>query len=248
MPYAVLQTLVQQPSLDQLVRIYASVEGLTDLDAAHRAGDAVGILGINLDGADAKALWSAARGAGIETSIVDQSVLTQLPPARKVKRCDCLDRGIELYDSMGRQRVLAWKDVRIVGVGWIARRQVSQQDLPIYMGETGGPFPVVREATAVTTIVDLFVCDDPRRLRLDASELLYHYLGASAPSDPMARFDILVRDLTRGAGDALINSGAEYLIAEGEHRLYRSMPIFERELVWLHWIQNEAAAQDSRPA
>jgi len=42
--------------------------------------------------------------------------------------------------------------------------------------------------------------------------------------------------VTRAVPDAAINRGLDALLQRGEKRRYRSEPIFERELTWLHWL------------
>ena len=102
MPYAVLQTDLNPPGLDQLQRAFRLVPGLTAGDAHILGQDAFGILVKNFSEEQAGALQGALRGEGVETEIVDQSFLPELPPKKIVQRLDCLPEHLLIYDPLGR--------------------------------------------------------------------------------------------------------------------------------------------------
>ena len=82
--FAILQRRLEIPDAEKLKRAFRSVHGLTNSDAYTLANDAFGILVNNLSPTDAMTLQGALRAEGVETAVVLQHDLPQLPPTKFV--------------------------------------------------------------------------------------------------------------------------------------------------------------------
>src|SRR6185436_1321218 len=117
MPYAVLQTDLNPPSFELLRRVFPLVPGLTASDAAILGKDAFGVLVKNFSEQQAAALQGALRREGIETEIVDQSFLPELPATKFVSRVDCRPEHLLIYDPLGRSFPLPWPHLMFIAAG-----------------------------------------------------------------------------------------------------------------------------------
>ena len=117
MPYAVLQTDLNPPGIEQLQRAFRSVSGLTPGDAFILGKDAFGILVKNFAEKQAAAMQGALRAEGIGTEIVDQKFLPELPRTHFVSRFDCSPEHLLIYDPLGRPFALEWRHIVLIAAG-----------------------------------------------------------------------------------------------------------------------------------
>src|SRR6185503_18589726 len=103
MRYAVLQTDLNPPAIDQLQRAFRSVPGLTASDAFILGKDAFGILVKDLSEEQAGALQGALRIEGIKTEIVDHALLPPLPQTHFVRQMECSPENLLIFDPLGRR-------------------------------------------------------------------------------------------------------------------------------------------------
>src|SRR5687768_9952591 len=127
MPYAVLQTDLNPPRIDQLQRAVRFVPGLTPGDAHILGKDAFGILVKNFSEEQAGSLQRALRDEGMETEIVDQSLLPEIPPKKIVHRLDCLPEHLLIFDPLGRSFSLDWRHVMVVAAGAVRLTEFVQR-------------------------------------------------------------------------------------------------------------------------
>ncbi|MBI3881911.1 MAG: hypothetical protein HY301_17850 [Verrucomicrobia bacterium] len=78
--YAVVQTTLELPDVEQLKRAFTGLKNLTPADAHILGRDAFGVLVKNLEAEDATRLQGALRAQGIETELVPMDVLPAMPP------------------------------------------------------------------------------------------------------------------------------------------------------------------------
>src|SRR2546423_2858122 len=117
MPYAVLQIDLNAPNVEQMARAFRSVPGLTAADAHILGHDAFGILVKDFSEQQAGALQAALRREGVETEVVEQSLLPALPPTHFVHQLDCTPEHLLIYDPIGKSFALEWRHVIFVAAG-----------------------------------------------------------------------------------------------------------------------------------
>src|ERR1041384_7850115 len=117
MPYAVLQTDLNTPSVEQIARAFPSVPGLVAAGARILGNDAFGMLVKDFSAEQAGALQAALRAEGVETEVVEQSLLPALPPTHFVHRLDCTPEHLLIYDPVGKTFALEWRHIILVAAG-----------------------------------------------------------------------------------------------------------------------------------
>jgi hypothetical protein len=238
MSYAVLQTEVVEPSLEQVHRAFVVVPGLTDHDDTLRARDATGLIARDLKHDEAWALFETLAAEGIVTSIVDDVDLPVLPTGFSLKQLDCGEEGLVVYDTMGRPRMLNWDQIQLVAAGWVRQTHIKGETrLPVSSGfEAESVTRQTAETRSMQWMVEVHVNVQPYRFRIDGSQLRCPYLVGASLHDAEQRIVQVINDLLRPAQSALVNRGVDALVRGTENRSYRSPQSFEREIVWLHWI------------
>ena len=245
MPFAILQTDLNIPAVDSLRRAFRYLKSLTDMDAHILARDAYGILVKNLTEHEAGTLQGALLGEGIQTEIVDQSLLPEMPPTKFVHRLDCRPDALHLYDPLGRQFSLDWGHLMLIAAGRVRlndwRRVEKKRHVTRYDWQGVPHTEVVRETRQKEELqdhlaVELILTRAVLRYSLVADKFNFQYLGDRLSRDRMQNFNCLVRDLTRLAPQATVNRGAYYLRQGGaETTSYPSKNAFFEEITWLLW-------------
>lgn len=151
MTYAVMQTGLEPPSAEQLKNTFQKVPGLTALDVNTLGRDAFGVLVKGFELERASAMQSALAAQGVETQVVEDAVLTELPPPRQLTRVDFTPEALGIYDWMGRLVPLEWKDILVIAAGR-ARLTEFTRDLvnKVVMRPAGRHFELKTVTEAVT--------------------------------------------------------------------------------------------------
>ena len=119
--FAILQRSLEVPDVEKLKRAFRSVRCLAESDAHTLAEDAFGILVKNLSANDAMTLQGALQAEGVESAVVLQTDLPQLPPIKFVHQMDCLPEALagrkyvelqEVGDEAGVKKRLEEKNKR----------------------------------------------------------------------------------------------------------------------------------------
>ncbi len=244
MPYAVLQSKLNAPSLEQLQRAFRFVQGLTAYDARILGNDAFGILVKDLSAQQAASLQGALRIEGFETEIVDQALLPSMPPTHFLRRCDALPQHLLLYDPLGRSFPLEWPHVLIVAAGAVRLTEFVQQrrERPLvrYDGDVDAGatemLSTTKETQNVRLICEIIVANAGLRYSVSAERMDFTYLGERNLGDAAANFSLFVRDLVGFSSDAYVNRGAEVLQADATSAFtYPSKNAFHEEIIWMLW-------------
>lgn len=251
MPYAVLQTNLSTPSIEQMRRACRSVPGLAPVDAQILGNDAFGILVKNFSEPQAGALQGALRIEGVETEIVDQSFLPVLPQTHFAQRLDCTPEHLLIYDPMGKTFILDWRHVALVAAGsvrltdFVRHREERAQ---VRFTADGMPYPdtdyetVSREEQNFHLLAEIIITGATLRYSIAASKFNFSYLGERNMQDPAANFSLLVRDLAQFSAHARLNQGAEAMRADATKVFtYPSKNAFYEEIIWTLWQMKKAA-------
>jgi len=245
MPCAVLQTELGKPTIEQMARAFRFVPGLTPMDARILGNDAFGILVKNFSESQAAAMQGALRTEGVETEIVDQSLLPVLPAKHLVHRLDCTPEHLVIYDPAGRGFALEWRHIMFIAAGAVRITEfVRERQRREKISYTGGGEPyrdvdydlVSREEQNFHLLAEIIVAGGSLRYSLQADKFNFDYLGARKASETEANFALLIRDLAQFATAALLNLGAE-AIQKGspDGFTYPSQNAFTEEIVWSLW-------------
>jgi hypothetical protein len=252
MPYAVLQTDLNPPGIEQMARAFRSVPGLTPADAHILGKDAFGILVKDFSEQQAGVMQGALRIEGIETEIVDQSFLPSLPTTKFVRRLDCSPEHLLLYDPVGRSFALDWRHIIFIAAGAVrlidfVRDQETRQRVRYTAG--GMPYQDTeyetfsREEQNSHLIGEIIITGATLRYSFDADNFNFVYLGERNTKDRAANFVSLVRDLTQFGANAQLNRGAAAMRGDAAQIFsYPSKNAFYEEIIWTLWQMKKAAA------
>lgn len=245
MPYAVLQTDLSSPTIEQLRRAARLVPGLTSHDASILGQDAFGILVNNFSAQQAGALQGALRSEGVETEVVEQSRLPALPRTHFVHRLDVTPEHLIIYDPLGKSFSLPWPHLLFIAAGAVRLTDFVRRQQPRprtrYTG-AGHPYEdtdydtVTREERNFHLLADLIITGATLRYSLDASR--FHFAGPAATpaGDVAASFSTLLRAMISAAPQAKLNRGAAALRGETPPPFsYPSKNAYHEELIWSLW-------------
>lgn len=251
MPFAVVQSSLDPPTLAQLQAAFRGVPGLTPLDAHALGRDAFGIIVKDLSAEAAGQLQSNLRVQGYKTLVVDERELPAMPAAKFVRRLDVAPDALIVYDPVGRNFPVQWGHVSMLAAGQVRlsdfKRIVTERPTARFAGDAT---PYVDYECEVTykeemqshLLVEIFLGQTAQqRLSLRADEFNFATLREELTQNPAENFQRLVRVLLKHAPHAIINRGAYYLREEPPTVFdYPSKNAFYEEITWLLWRARQA--------
>jgi len=242
--FAVLQCSLEIPEVEKLKRAFRSVKSLTESDAHTLANDAFGILVNNLSPQDAMSLQGALLAEGIRTAVVLQSDLPQLPPAKFVRRTDCLPEALMIYDPVGRTVPVPWSQVMLIAAGNVRLADFAESKIVRPARASGYGFEPARyelpawgeEEMKFHLLLEIVLSRSATRFQTQADKFLFLYLGERKQSGLLENFALLVQDLMKFAPQAMANRGA-FFLRENTTRVfeYPSKHAFYEEMTWMLW-------------
>ena len=251
MPYAVLQTDLNAPSVEQLRRALRSVPGLTPYDASILGHDAFGILVKNFPPEWAGALQRALQTEGVTTEIIDQSLLPELPPKKIVQRLDCRPEHLLIYDPLGNTFVLDWRHVLFIATGAVRLTEFvrHQQQRPVTRRQGNGRTTIEMEDETVSReernfhlVAEIFITGAVLRYSVTADKFNFAYLADRNTGSIVVNFSLFVRDVIQFSPHAVLNAGAGALRADATAAFsYPSRNAFQEEMIWRLWQMKKSA-------
>jgi hypothetical protein len=263
--FALLQRRLEIPDVEKLKRAFRSVKGLTETDAHTLAKDAFGILVNNLSPTDAMTLQGQLAAEGVETAVVLESELPQLPPAKFVHQMDCLPDGLVVHDAIGREFPVKWDQIMLVAAGRVRLTVFEQQRVtpsqsparsaldswwpvgPRYRSASQpAPDYVSRESQVPTLLLEVLLARAVMRFQIEGDRFRFQYLGDRKRPDVAENFTLLVRDVMQFAPQAIMNRGALFLRENTSTDFeYPSKHAFHEEITWILWQMTNAPQQSS---
>ncbi len=250
MPYAVMQKDLSPLPLELLKRAFRSVPGLTEMDAHVLGNDAFGILVKNFPMDNAVAMQGALRREGVETEIVEQRLLPVMPETKFVNRLNCLEAGLEIFDSIGRSFVIEWGHVMLLTAGAVTTnefvRKVVERPVTRYTGDGDAYVEYQsdvshKEQRAVRLLLEIVLTRGVMRYSVSAEKFNFSHLADRMTRNVSQNFQTLVRDLARFAPHAGMSRGVMSLVQEGKEIFsYPSKNAFFEEIVWMLWRIQQA--------
>jgi len=244
MPYAVVQSHLAPPSLEQLQTAFAETVraglNVTAADAGPIQRDSYGILLERLSLEHAQAAQRALAAVGYAADVVDERELLDLPPAKGRNRIDPAPDTLCLTDVMGRVETIAYDQVVLVGAGMVGdvkfvRERTydhARHDLPV----TPGYFLDVTETTEHAPRLEMLFAVEPWRVQAAGRRMNYRSLGDEMTTRAEVNFMLLVRRLAeRLPASALTRGAAAVAGLDDTVAVYPSERAFEEELVWHAW-------------
>ena len=249
MPYAVLQTELRTPTIEQMARAFRSVPGLTPADAQILGRDAFGILVKDFSEAQAGKLQGALRDEGVETEIVEQSLLPALPPIKFVHRLDCTPEHLLIYDPLGKTFALEWRHIMFIAAGAVRLTEFVREPRKPKTRVTTGRYqtPVyiesdTKEERHFHLLCEIIITGAAVRYSFAADKFNFTGLGERNLKNTVANFSLLVRDLVQFSAQVALNQGAEALRQDATKFFsYPSKNAFYEEIVWSLWQMRKAA-------
>jgi hypothetical protein len=260
MAFAIVQLDLTPPSVEAVRSALAHTKGLLPGDAGRLVKDAYGILADRLTEEDADAIQQGLAEQGIETAVVEQSLLPVLPERQKVSQIDCVEEHLIVHDALDRPTAIPWPDVRLVAAGlMMGEPRTKRRTSVLYppkmitgtMGTTEGyvPSPVVmfgdyfvpmsktvKKPPVPEWSVEV-IAGEPQALArywAVSDHTRTTYLGLDR--DRTKDFLTMIADLVRLSSAARINRGAVGLTQSPPTEMkYPSRRTFEEEMVWLLW-------------
>lgn len=263
MTYAVMQTGENAPELEQLRQAFQETRGLCGLDAQAFGLVPFGMFARGLELEQAMALKGALVKQGVETEVVREVDLPQLPEAHFINRVDGTENELLLFDVLDRQFSIRWDDILLIAAGRVLMVEFKRVARPV-----SSPIPVMdsiwaadmkmaalqsntgisanlyetQEATKPELLLEIVPMGGAVRYSVNvtkSSVLLFKYLAERRTQDLVANFTLLIEDLALGAPQATLNRGAYYL-AKNKQGIgtYSSKTAFYNEIIWVLWFQN----------
>ena len=248
MPFAIVQHNLDPLPPERLERAFRSVPQLTTADAKLLARDGFGIIVNNLTFEAAATLQHALDQQGIATDVVDQLDLPKLPPAKRLKRADCLPEALVLYDALGRPTPRPWSQVRLIAAALAPRLETDRMEAICHIRIHGVSVPITeyyhKSQEHLRLMLEIYVHAMPPRYMIIADQFQYTYLGDRLARTALENFLLLLRDLLQYATSARANRGAEALVADPPRAFsYPTLHAFEEETVWILWQARQSRRQ-----
>jgi len=238
------------------------VNGLTASDAHTLANDAFGILVNNLSPTDAMTLQGALQAEGVETALVLQSDLPQLPPTKFVHQMDCLPNALVVHDAIGREFPVPWDQIMLIAAGSVRltvfeQQRVTPSQSPLQSAleswsaglrgrSMSQPAPeyVSRESHVPRLLLEVLLARAVMRFQVEAERFRFDYLGERKRPELSENFALLVQDVMKFAPQAMVNRGA-HLLRENTTTVfeYPSKHAFHEETTWMLWQMANAPKQ-----
>ena len=266
--FAIVQRILDGPEVEKLKRAFRAVKCLTPADARTLANDAFGILVKNLDIADAMALKGALQSEGIDTAVVMQNDLPELPPIKFVRRMDCRPEHLMICDPLGREVPVPWGHLMLIAAGDVGhfemvsiapkppastefweprtlRELIMDDDIDVIIpGDRADREDRRRETRVRRAVLEIVLARVTMRFHLEADKCLFNYLGDRKTSSVSENFRLLVRDLMAFAPQALLNRGAFFLREEPPTVFeYPSKNAFYEEMTWILWRAQQTGSK-----
>jgi hypothetical protein len=262
MPYAVVQKVLELPDVERLKAAFRGFPGLTPVDAYTIGKDAFGILVKGYTYDNANRMVSALQAQGIETEVVDESLLPRLPQGPNTTRIDVNPGGLTVYDAYNRAVPVECKNVVLIAAGKVplsefkrVRTETPSTEFdPSHFGRGGyGVRPRMnveyetREERQEHLLLEIILQGTPARYSIDvgrSAHLLFRGLGERKTADLKTNLTLLVQELLRFAPHAAINQGAYYFRENSAQAfVYPSKNAFYEEMIWLLWKLQQAGGK-----
>lgn len=250
MQYALLQTSLEIPPVEKLKRAFRNSGILTEYDAHTVAADAYGILVKDLSQFAANKLHEWLKNEDIETIVVPQNTLPEIPPTQFTKKIQCTAEALIVSDAIGRPVRWEWSSVFILVAGNVQQvkfnRVGKEREVIDWVDESGVHAHTeteysTKEELKYQLLLEIILNGGERRYSVEVEKgFLYQYLGSRFDPDLTRSFALVVQDLGKFAPHAVVNRGIYYLRENAAPLKYPTRNAFFEEIIWLLWREKNA--------
>jgi hypothetical protein len=252
MSFVLVQQDLTAPTPEQFRAAFRAIKGYTDADANKVAREAYGVLVRNLTLEHATAMQQTMAAQGTTTKVIPQEDIPRLPDPKVTRRVELAEIGLVVFDSVGRQSVLAWEHLAVIAAGLVPKVEMVKFETSETQIVVGGPAYI--QTKTIKSVAHKLQSDHRRllhlledgnavRVEIDMDTLFYKYAMPDAPADPNQHFGELVRRLAERAPGASLNRGAAQLQAGETFPIpYASKATFADECTWLMWMATRPEA------
>ncbi len=248
MTYAVMQTGQTSPSIEQLENALHQVPGVTTMDATIIGKDAHGVLVKGFELGRASTMQSALAAQGVETEVVEDKSLAELPQAMQLNKVDFSPEAFLIYDLVGRSIAVEWNNISVIAAGRARMTEFTTEPATRFAASPAKENDA-RLASARQTkeeqkdhlLLEIITRGATHRYNTVAdrpeSIFLFQSLGERRSKEPLLNLALFVQELAKYAPAAALNYGAYQLCENREATFtYRSKTAFYREITWLLWM------------
>lgn len=244
-------------------RAFRGVPGLTPVDARTVGRPECGVLIRNLTREQGAVLQSNLKAGGIETEVVSQSALPNLPNSKVIRSMEIAADALTLRDCLQHAVRIGVHDLKLVAAGSVRmatfpreRKEVEETRIEWVHCLHGG-FPIVRREIRVRHVereseqwalrAEILSPIVTQCFTIEGERFDYSCLGAAMTDDISANFCVLIRELAAKFSPPLISRGVRSIIADPpEFAYYPSKDAFRDELVWLLWREQASLAPSAK--
>jgi hypothetical protein len=264
MPEGLYDVILSHPDdlqLDKIAEILSKTFKVPLIDARLQARKSWGFLGERMEEGQARLLSAEAARLGLNTLRVAETSTERMPAPQNVRSARCADDGF--YFNVGtdsHEKGFPWDKVRLFCAAGLREEftvtKTVKEDptgtqqlmgigltmtsgLPIGGGKGKEMQKAVKQAE-ISLFADVFVGGGSEgsallRLHINAEGFNFGYLGNRKEPHVLGNFRLLLKDIAKGAGQALRNKGAQIILAEQPLNTqgYDSRADYEKECRWL---------------
>ncbi len=244
MPFALVQSQLEPPSLDQVRAAFAETAraglNVTAADAGAIRRDSFGILLERLTHEQAQVAQAALAGVGYATDIVDQRDLLDLPQARARIIVDPQPDVLHVHDALGRIESLPYDQVVLIAAGMVGDLKFSReltQAADTQSRHRGMIFDIkVTESIEFSPRLEILFADEPWRIRAEGRRMTYRCLGDQMTRRAEVNFMLLVRKLASHVHPSILTRAAAAVASlDDTVAVFPNDKAFDEELVWHAW-------------
>jgi hypothetical protein len=199
-------------------------------------------------------MQSALAAHGVETEVVEDPVLTELPLARQLTKVTFTPEALQIHDVMGRSFPLQWNDILVIAAGrtWMTDFTSDLVSRVVGLANRGyaprGDYApkvkvekVTKEEQREHLLLEIITRGAALRYHVTADVpetlLLFQCLGECRCNEPATNLSLFVQELARFAPEAILNYGAFHMCETRDPSFsYPSKTAFYREITWLLWM------------
>jgi hypothetical protein len=253
MKFAIVQTSLEPIFPEQLRAAFRGSARMTAADAQFVATDAYGVLVRELEISDASSLQLSLQNQGVETQVVAQDQLAQLPATKFLRKLECQPGGLVILDPLNRPITLEWRQVLLVAAGNVATTpspSFPRTTVPGF-GSMAPPSPTPAVHTSddppLELLLEIVMGGGTTRYSVRAEQLLAPHPAPALGREPQTLFTSLTQGICAHAPKAILNRGAFLLKNSQPCLAYPARRSFHEEITWLLWRIKQARGSLQAP-
>lgn len=258
--FNVILTRQEDADSGSLIDVFGKHYGLIHYEAEQAVRRSRGFIFSKISKQEAEGLSKLCRDAGVETMVIPDNLIAVLPVAVSCTGMDLTADALRYTLENHEAGSVTWDRVTIISSGSVTEEKTNltkQKEspsavdqvtkgiglltigIPITFGRKKEELKETRENIQVIYL-ELFLKDAPYRLKINADNFNYAYLGKRKQYASVINFHAMLEDINSYAVKAMKNTGFTKMLSK--EKLYRqgydTYRDFEKELKWLATLDN----------